>query len=53
MSPLQDAEQEPLDTVIDTNVDRLVALTRALLPRLIERKGASHQPVVGRRHLPL
>ncbi len=40
MSPLQDAEQEPIDTVIDTNVDGLVALTRLLLPALIERKGA-------------
>ena len=40
MSPLQDAEQEPLDNVIDTNVAGLVALTRALLPGLIERKGA-------------
>ena len=40
MSNLQDAEQAPLDTVIDTNVSGLVALTRALLPTLIERKGA-------------
>jgi serine 3-dehydrogenase len=40
MSNLQDAEQAPLDTVIDTNVTGLVALTRALLPTLIERKGA-------------
>ena len=40
MSNLQDAEQEPLDTVIDTNVTGLVALTRALLPTLVERKGA-------------
>ena len=40
MSPLQDAEQAPIDTVIDTNVDGLVALTRLLLPKLIERKGA-------------
>jgi serine 3-dehydrogenase len=40
MSPLQDAEQEPIDTVIDTNVDGLVALTRLLLPTLIERQGA-------------
>ena len=40
MSPLQDAEQEPLDDVIDTNITGLVALTRALLPKLIERKGA-------------
>ncbi|MBA3668091.1 MAG: SDR family NAD(P)-dependent oxidoreductase [Sphingomonas sp.] len=40
MSSLQDAEQGPLDTVIDTNVTGLVALTRALLPKLIECKGA-------------
>lgn len=40
MSNLQDAEQEPLDTVIGTNITGLVALTRALLPTLIERKGA-------------
>ncbi len=40
MNPLQDADQEPLDTVIETNVTGLVALTRALLPGLVERKGA-------------
>jgi len=40
MSNLQDAQQAPLDVSIDTNVTGLVALTRALLPRLIERKGA-------------
>ncbi len=40
MSPLQDAQQAAIDTVIETNVAGLVALTRALLPRLIERKGA-------------
>jgi serine 3-dehydrogenase len=40
MSNLQDAEQEPLDIAIDTNVTGLVALTRSLLPGLIERKGA-------------
>lgn len=39
MSGLQDAGQEPIDVAIDTNVSGLVALTRALLPRLIERKG--------------
>jgi serine 3-dehydrogenase (NADP+) len=39
MSNLQDASQEPLDVAIDTNVTGLVALTRALLPGLIERKG--------------
>ena len=40
MSDLQKAEQAPLDTVIDTNIAGLVAMTRALLPRLVERKGA-------------
>jgi serine 3-dehydrogenase len=40
MSNLQDAEQGPIDTVIETNVGGLVALTRTLLPTLIERKGA-------------
>jgi serine 3-dehydrogenase len=40
MNSLQDAEQGPLETVIDTNVTGLVALTRALLPTLVERKGA-------------
>jgi len=40
MSGLQDAEQGPIDAVIDTNVAGLVALTRVLLPDLIERKGA-------------
>ncbi len=40
MDPLQDAEQEPLDNVIQTNITGLVALTRTLLPKLIERKGA-------------
>ena len=39
MSPLQDSEQEPLERVIATNVDGLVALTRALLPTLVERTG--------------
>ena len=53
MSPLQDADWEPIDTVIDTNVTGLVALTRALLPKLIERKGPDHQPVVGRGDLSL
>ena len=40
ISNLQDAEQAPIDTVIETNVAGLVALTRALLPTLIERRGA-------------
>jgi serine 3-dehydrogenase len=40
MSNLQDAGQESLDVAIDTNVTGLVALTRTLLPKLIERMGA-------------
>ena len=40
MEPLQEAELAPLRTVIDTNVTGLVALTRRLLPALIERKGS-------------
>ena len=40
MSDLQNADQAPLDIVIDTNVGGLVALTRALLPRLVETRGA-------------
>ncbi len=39
LSPLQDAEWAPLETVISTNISGLVALTRRLLPGLIERKG--------------
>jgi serine 3-dehydrogenase len=37
--PLPETEWERIQTVIDTNVTGLVALTRALLPKLIERKG--------------
>lgn len=40
LAPLQDADWGPLESVIATNVTGLVALTRALLPGLIERKGA-------------
>jgi serine 3-dehydrogenase len=40
MDALQDADPAALTNAIDTNVTGLVALTRALLPRLIERKGA-------------
>ncbi len=40
MNGLQDADQEPIDTVIATNIAGLVALTRALLPGLVDRKGA-------------
>lgn len=40
LTDLQDAEQAPLSNVIATNVEGLVALTRRLLPTIIERKGA-------------
>lgn len=40
MEPLQDSRLEPALQTIETNVVGLVALTRKLLPRLIERKGA-------------
>jgi serine 3-dehydrogenase len=36
---LPDTDWDKLDTVIETNITGLVALTRALLPKLIERKG--------------
>jgi serine 3-dehydrogenase len=38
-TPLPDTDWDRIEEVIDTNVNGLVALTRALLPRLIERKG--------------
>jgi serine 3-dehydrogenase len=37
--PLPQTEWDKIEQVIDTNVTGLVALTRALLPKLIERKG--------------
>ena len=37
--PLPDTDWDRIEQVIDTNVTGLVALTRALLPKLIERKG--------------
>ncbi len=37
--PLPDTDWDRVETVIDTNITGLVALTRALLPRLVERKG--------------
>jgi serine 3-dehydrogenase len=40
MDALQDAGWDGLETVIDTNVTGLVALTRAMLPGLIARRGA-------------
>ena len=40
MDTVQDADLALMTNAIDTNVTGLVALTRALLPQLIERKGA-------------
>ena len=37
--PLAKTDWERIETVIDTNVTGLVALTRAVLPKLVERKG--------------
>jgi serine 3-dehydrogenase len=37
--PLSETAWERIETVIDTNVTGLVALTRALLPKLAERRG--------------
>ena len=37
--PLADTDWDRIQTVVDTNITGLVALTRALLPRLIARKG--------------
>jgi serine 3-dehydrogenase len=39
MADLQDSAWDPLAQVLDTNVTGLVALTRALLPKLIQAKG--------------
>jgi serine 3-dehydrogenase len=39
MAPLQDSDRESLETVIETNITGLVALTRALLSGIIARKG--------------
>ena len=38
--PLPDTDWARIGTVIDTNITGLVALTRALLPKLVARKGA-------------
>jgi serine 3-dehydrogenase len=38
-TPLADTDWDRIDQVIETNVTGLVALTRALLPKLIERRG--------------
>jgi serine 3-dehydrogenase (NADP+) len=37
--PLAETDWDRIEQVIDTNVTGLVALTRALLPKLVERKG--------------
>ena len=37
--PLPETDWERVEQVIDTNVTGLVALTRALLPKLVERRG--------------
>jgi serine 3-dehydrogenase len=37
--PLPDTDWERIETVIDTNITGMVALTRALLPKLVERTG--------------
>jgi serine 3-dehydrogenase len=37
--PLPETDWEKIETVVDTNITALVALTRALLPKLVERKG--------------
>lgn len=37
--PLPETDWARIETVIETNITGLVALTRALLPRLIERRG--------------
>jgi len=38
--PLPDTEWQRVEDVIETNVTGLVALTRALLPKIVERRGA-------------
>ena len=40
LSPAQTANLDDWQTMIDTNVTAMVVLTRKLLPKLIERKGA-------------
>ena len=40
LSPAQEADLDDWQTMIDTNVTAMVRLTRKLLPKLIERKGA-------------
>ena len=38
--PLPETDWDRIDQVIETNITGLVALTRALLPKLVERQGA-------------
>ena len=38
--PLPDTEWQRVEDAIETNVTGLVALTRALLPKIVERRGA-------------
>ena len=38
-TPLPDTDWDRIEDVIDTNIAGVVALTRALLPKLVERKG--------------
>jgi len=37
--PMPETDWDRIETVIETNITGLVALTRALLPKLVERKG--------------
>jgi serine 3-dehydrogenase len=39
MGNIETVEWDKIETVLDTNITGLVALTRALLPKLIERRG--------------
>ncbi|CAA9495930.1 MAG: Oxidoreductase [uncultured Sphingomonas sp.] len=38
-TPMSETEWQRIEQVIDTNITGLVALTRALLPKLVERRG--------------
>ena len=49
MSPLQDSDLAAQTNVIETNITGLVALTRALLPKLIERRGGRRSVGTGLR----
>ena len=39
MTPMPETDWERIEAVLDTNIAGLVALTRVLLPKLVERKG--------------